>query len=46
MAGGRVMVEGLTRAGAGTSWPVNESVDELPSSELPGGLVVSPSLLK
>ena len=31
-AGGRVMVQGLTRAG--TSLPVNVLVDELPSSEL------------
>ena len=46
---GRVMVQGLTRAGAGagTSLPVNELKDEIPSSsEIPGGLVVSSSLLK
>ena len=45
-AGGRVMVQGLSHAGAGTSLPVNVLVDELPSSELPGGLFVSLSLLK
>ena len=43
-AGGCVMVQGLTRAG--TSLPVNVLVHELPSSELPVGLVVSPRLLK